>query len=116
MRPRNGVSVRVTTQAKKIANPVLRMVRTNARWKVFMHAAKSLGSVNAAIQPSKPHTVAWPGLLIVKLFKKRSTTGYASARSNNPIKKIIASHLQKVAVSGLCKAIRANSIIHRGKG
>jgi hypothetical protein len=46
-----GVSVRATTQAKKIASTVVMTMRTVARLKVLSRTVKSVRSLNAAIQP-----------------------------------------------------------------
>ena len=60
--PRQGVSVRVTTQAKKIATTVTITVRMAASAKVLPSAARSEGSAKAVRQASRPHVTAWPAV------------------------------------------------------
>ena len=51
MKPLNGVSVRVTTQAKKIASAVVTTTRSEASRKVLPSAIGNLASLKASIQP-----------------------------------------------------------------
>jgi hypothetical protein len=69
------VSVRVTTQAKKIASPLVMVTRANAKTKVFPRTPGSLASLNAATQPLIVQMVGCPGLLATKLLTKSSPMG-----------------------------------------
>jgi hypothetical protein len=71
----SGVSVRVTTQAKKIANALLIATRTKARKNVFPMAIGNRVSVKAAIQPWIVQIVGCPGRLATKLFTNNNPTG-----------------------------------------
>jgi len=70
-----GVSVRVTTQEKKMARTEVIAILSAARLKVFVRTGSRERSLNASIQPWNPQVTGCPGRLNAKLLRKIMATG-----------------------------------------